>query len=99
MERMRKRTADPVGVIEIAHRLGVRDRTVHMWSYRQILPPPDYDSVNGCRAWEWATMLEWAGRTGHIYADGAKTEYASKFGKEPMIGKPGPKKKTEAVKA
>lgn len=96
MRDMRKRNADPVGVLEIAQRLGVRDRTVHMWLYRQIVPEPDYESVNGCRAWEWSTVLEWAGETGHVYADQAKAEYQTRFGKEPAVGKPGPKPKKRA---
>lgn len=89
---MKKKHADPVGVLEIAQRLGVRDRTVHMWLYRGIVPDPDYSSVNGSRAWEWATVLEWAGRTGHVYDEVAKSEYASKHGKEVAVSRPGPKK-------
>lgn len=60
------RMADPVGVIEIAQRLDVQDRTVHMWLYRGLLPPAEYDSINGSRAWEWTTILRWAGDTGRI---------------------------------
>lgn len=95
MTGMMTSNADPVGVLEIAKRLGVRDRTVHMWLYRQIVPAPDYESVNGCRAWEWETVLKWAGETGHVYAPEAKEEFAERFGKEPVVGKPGPKAKKQ----
>jgi hypothetical protein len=56
----------PVGAIEIAERLGVKLMTVHTWLHRKRLPPPDYDSVNGSRAWRWGTIREWAWDTGRL---------------------------------
>lgn len=78
---------DPVGMIEIAALLGVVEKTVHTWRFRQILPPADYASVNGNAAWTWRTILEWAGRTGHIRDDDAGADavaqYRKLFGHDP----------------
>jgi hypothetical protein len=76
---------DPVGVLEVASRLGVQDRSVHMMRRRDRLPTPDYDSVNGSRAWHWRTILWWAGETGRLRSKQLETEYRSTFGLEPPI--------------
>lgn len=54
---------DPVGVLEIAERLGVKRQTARMWRTRKLLPPPDY-VVSGLPGWEWGTILAWAEATG-----------------------------------
>lgn len=76
--------ADPVGVLEIAARLGVADRTVHMWIHRDNLPPADYDSINGTRAWEWQTILWWAGETDRCRDGALYAEYVRTFGQPPV---------------
>lgn len=58
----------PIGVIEIADRLDVKTGTVHQWLFRQLLPPADFPTVNGRRAWRWATIREWAEATGRSVA-------------------------------
>jgi hypothetical protein len=86
---------DPVGVIEIAERLGVQDRSVHMMRRRGVLPAPHYDQINGSRAWEWRTVLWWAGETGRLRSRKLKAEYRSTFDLEPPIvvkGHPDPDK-------
>lgn len=55
-----------VGLIEIADLLEVGKRTPHAWAYRRLLPPPDFEPVNGLRAWHRSTILEWAARTGRL---------------------------------
>lgn len=55
-----------VGLMEIADLLEVGKRTPHAWQYRKLLPPPDYASVNGLRAWKIGTILTWAANTGRI---------------------------------
>lgn len=75
--------ADPVGVMEIAARLGVKDRSVHMWKRRDRLPAPDYDAINGGIAWEWATILWWAGETGRLYNSSLVDAYRTLFGHAP----------------
>lgn len=57
---------DAVGVIEIADRLGYPARTVHMWVFREVLPPVDFPSINGSPAWRWVKILRWAGSTGRL---------------------------------
>lgn len=57
---------EPVGVLEIAERLGVQDRSVHMMKRRERLPRPDYAQINGSAAWDWRTILWWAGETGRL---------------------------------
>jgi hypothetical protein len=76
---------DPVGILEVASRLGVQDRSVHMMRRRDRLPEPDYDSINGSRAWHWRTILWWAGETGRLYSTSLENEYRVTFGLEPPI--------------
>ena len=56
-------TADPVGAVEIAQRLGVTRATVDKWRQRGIFPAPQW-TVGGRPAWEWSTVDEWARSTG-----------------------------------
>lgn len=77
--------SDPVGVIEIAQRLGVLDRSVHKMIQRGRLPAPDYDTVNGSRAWEWRTILWWAGETRRLNLEAARDEYRQVFKVEPPV--------------
>lgn len=55
--------AEPVGLAEIAERLGVARQTVDSWRSRGLLPEPRW-SVGGRPAWEWATIAQWARDTG-----------------------------------
>ena len=57
--------SEPVGVAEIADRLGVQPETVAMWRYRGRLPQPRW-WVSRQPAWEWADILAWADRTGRL---------------------------------
>lgn len=57
-----------VGLQEIADLLEVGRRTPHAWQYRRLLPPPDFDSINGLRAWRTTTILQWAVNTGRLPA-------------------------------
>lgn len=61
-----KQLDDVVGLQEIATLLEVNKRTPHAWQYRRLLPPPDYPSVNGLRAWKRSTIVGWAARTGRL---------------------------------
>ena len=79
---------DPVGVIEIAARLGVRDRSVHKMKQRGVLPRPDHESVNGSRAWEWRNILWWAGETKRLAREILREEYRAVFGIDPPIATP-----------
>lgn len=68
--------AQVIGVSELADFLGVKRATVHVWGYRDALPPADYVSVNGFRAWRRLTIVKWAAQTGRLPAwlneEGAK---------------------------
>lgn len=53
---------DPVGVLEIAERLGVKPQTARMWRTRKLLPAPEW-TVSGQPAWDWKTIQKWARET------------------------------------
>lgn len=55
----------PVGILEIAGRLGVRRVTVDQWLQRDLLPPPEW-TVGGRPAWDWSNILRWAVETGRL---------------------------------
>lgn len=56
---------DPVGIREIAERLGVQRRTIDQWRIRGRMPAPDW-MVGGRPAWAWETIRSWAATTGRI---------------------------------
>lgn len=56
-------TVEPVGAVEIAERLGVRQQTVAMWKLRGIMPEPRW-VVSGNPAWDWRDVEKWAEETG-----------------------------------
>lgn len=65
---MTKRTVtepEPVGLAEIAERLGVSRATADQWRYRGVLPDPRW-TVGGRPAWNWADVERWAHETGRI---------------------------------
>lgn len=74
---------DPVGVQEIAERLGLESRSVHMIGRRGQLPEPDF-TTNGFRAWEWRKILWWAGETERLRNDDLRAQYADAFGHAPL---------------
>jgi len=49
-----------VGLTELADLLGVVKQTPHAWQYRGVLPKPDFDPINGGKAWRRETILLWA---------------------------------------
>jgi hypothetical protein len=55
----------PVGLVEIAERLGVKPKTVQMWRYRKLLPEPA-GTVSGAPAWPWHVIRRWAIETGRL---------------------------------
>lgn len=61
---------EPVGLLEIAERLGVKKQTAQMWRHRQLLPPPRW-TVSGQPAWAWRDILTWAEETGRLDVGGA----------------------------
>jgi hypothetical protein len=80
---------DIVGAMEMAPRLGVKVKTIHVWLNRDTLPSPDYASINGSRAWDWTNILRWAGETGRC-KPGSQLEldYAVAFGAKPATYHP-----------
>lgn len=96
--------ADPVGVVELAARLGVAPRTVRMWRERSVgarvpMPQPDYAEVNGSPAWEWPSILRWAGLTGHLAYGPAIDEYVHRFGEDPIEPRRGGRMAAEVADA
>ena len=49
---------DPVGMLEIGERLGVRPQTVAQWHHRGLLPPERW-RVSGRPAWNWPDIERW----------------------------------------
>lgn len=74
---------DPVGALEMAERLDIQDRSIHMIRRRGQLPAPDYEMVNGSRAWEWSTILWWAGETSRLRTPELQAAYRDMFGVSP----------------
>lgn len=56
---------EPVGIPEIAERLGVKRATVDTWRVRELLPEPRW-VVGGRPCWDWPDVEAWAERTGRI---------------------------------
>ena len=56
-------SVEPVGLAEIADRLGVARQTVDSWRTRGVLPAPTWE-VGGRPAWDWETIRAWADTTG-----------------------------------
>lgn len=56
---------EPVGLLEIAERLGVKRQTAQMWRHRKVFPPPRW-LVSGQPAWDWSDVEKWARETGRL---------------------------------
>lgn len=56
---------EPVGLAEIAERLGVKQQTAQMWRHRNLLPPPRWQ-VSRQPAWDWQDIQRWAKTTGRL---------------------------------
>ena len=49
---------DPVGIKDIAERLGVKQQTAAMWNHRGILPTPKWEA-SGIPLWDWPEIEAW----------------------------------------
>lgn len=58
-------TCDPVGVADIADRLGVKRQTVALWNMKKRLPPPDWQLRSG-PLWHWPRVKKWAKDAGKL---------------------------------
>ena len=56
---------DPVGLTEIAERLGVQPETPQRWRMRDVMPEPRW-TVSGRPAWDWPDVERWAKDTGRL---------------------------------
>jgi hypothetical protein len=54
---------EPVGLEELAARLGVERDTADKWRTRGVLPQPTW-RVGGRPAWRWAVIVQWVRETG-----------------------------------
>lgn len=71
---------DPVGISEIAERLGVRRQTVDSWRSRGKVDrerstpiPQPATIITKTPIWDWATIQEWAISTGRLQGDEVPT--------------------------
>ena len=60
---------EPVGVVEIAERLGVTRKAVDQWRARGLGFPAPRWSVGGRPAWAWTDVEDWARKTGRLPGD------------------------------
>ena len=56
---------EPVGLLEIAQRLGAQAQTARNWRTRGVLPSASW-LVSGSPAWDWAAIEAWAQETGRL---------------------------------
>lgn len=66
---------EPVGLVEIADRLGVSRSAVDLWRFRdkdaakhpdrERMPEPRW-TVGGRPAWNWSDIERWARKTGRL---------------------------------
>lgn len=63
----------PVGLEEIAQRLGIKRNTADQWRQRGLLPQPEWP-VGGRPAWPWGVIAAWAWRTGRLPVRALRTE-------------------------
>lgn len=56
---------EPVGLVEIAERLGVKRGTAKQWHHRRLLPAPRW-VVSGAPAWDWSAVERWARESGRL---------------------------------
>lgn len=59
------RACDPVGIKEVAHRLGVQRRTVDSWLGRKTGFPEPRWRIGGRPAWNWDDVVVWVESTNH----------------------------------
>lgn len=59
------RNADPVGLADIAQRLGVERQTAKTWKLRKLLPEPAWHA-SGSPLWDWPDIERWAKKTGRL---------------------------------
>lgn len=59
---------EPVGMVEIAERLGRRENTVSHWWMAGEMPEPQW-TVGGRKAWDWPVIEAWARATGRELTD------------------------------
>lgn len=57
--------AEPVGIQEVAERLGVKHQTVRAWRVLGALPPAWAELAVG-PVWKWSTIRQWARDTGRL---------------------------------
>lgn len=63
--------ADPVGMQQIADRLGVKQNTVDRWRRRSTgFPEPRWPRVCNGPAWHWPDVRAWAVASGRLEPDG-----------------------------
>lgn len=63
----RRRPFDPVGIPEVAERLGVKRSTVDQWRQRDLMPAPQW-TIGGRPAWNWGDIEIWAEGTDRLPA-------------------------------
>ena len=64
---------EPMGPKEVAEFLGVKRATVQQWSYRDVLPAPDF-TIGKTPVWQPDTIIRWAVETGRLSPDDPRAQ-------------------------
>jgi predicted DNA-binding transcriptional regulator AlpA len=68
--------AEPVGLVEIAERLGIKRQTADQWRYIGTTFPKQRWTVGGRPAWDWSDIETWARETGRLPAPASSEDPA-----------------------
>ncbi len=69
---------DVVDAAEVARRLGVKPKTVTIWTQRENVGFPEPDWIIGGRpAWRWSVVERWARKTGRLPEEESEGEEPS----------------------
>lgn len=71
-----RQAMEPVGMKEIAERLGYQVESIWQWRAQPSFPKPRW-SVSGRPAWDWPVVERWARRNGRAQPDGARNDPAN----------------------
>lgn len=73
MSKHQCKVTEPVGLAEIADKLGYPRQTAKTWQQRGVLPEAGPGTVSGAPWWDWQAIEAWARETGRYREPAAVT--------------------------